>query len=179
MSPEAEKSWGINWKNLATLVLSIAAGATLISRAPADDEALFPMPSGKTYVNECGSCHTAYAPGMLPARSWRKMLTELGNHFGEDASLEEPQQLEILKALELLAADGSQANMRMRRINSAIPANLSPQRVTQTGYFKFLHDEVPGYIWQRKKIGSLANCIACHPRANEGRYGEREIRIPQ
>jgi hypothetical protein len=42
-----------------------------------------------------------------------------------------------------------------------------------------MHDEVPAYIWKRKKIGSLANCIACHTRANEGRYGEREIRIPQ
>lgn len=168
----------ITWKNLLTLIVAVGGSALLIAQSPADDEAIFPMPGGKTYVNECGSCHTAYAPGLLPTRAWRKMLGELGNHFGEDANLDEPQKLEILKALELLAADGSQANMRMRRINSAIPAHLSPQRITETGYFKYMHDEVPAYIWKRKKIGSLANCIACHPRANEGRYGEREIRIP-
>jgi cytochrome c553 len=170
---------GITWKNLLTLMLSVSAAAALISNAPADDEAIFPMPTGKTYVNECGSCHTAYAPGLLPARSWRKMMGELGNHFGEDASLEETQRLDILKTLEFLAADGSQANMRMRRINGAIAAGAAPQRISETGYFKYMHDEVPAYIWKRKKIGSLANCIACHIRANDGRYGEREVRIPQ
>jgi cytochrome c553 len=170
---------GMNWKNLSTLTLSVLATAALISNAPADDEAIFPMPAGKTYVNECGSCHTAYAPGLLPARSWRKMMDGLSKHFGEDASLAEPDQLEILMNLELLASDGSQANMRMRRINGAIAAGAMPQRVSETGYFKFMHDEVPAYMWKRKKIGSLANCVACHTRANEGRYGEREVRIPQ
>ena len=170
---------GMNWKNLSTLTLSVLATAALISNAPADDEAIFPMPPGKTYVNECGSCHTAYAPGLLPARSWRKMMDGLSKHFGEDASLAEPDQLEILMNLELLALDGGQANMRMRRINGAIAAGAMPQRVSETGYFKFMHDEVPAYMWKRKKVGSLANCVACHTRANEGRYGEREVRIPQ
>jgi len=170
---------GITWKNIATLVLAVAATVTVIRNAPANDEAIFPMPGGKTYLTECGSCHTAYAPGFLPARSWRKMMSELDRHFSEDASLDEPQHLDILKNLELLAADNVQANRRMRRINSAIAANATPQRITETGYFKFIHDEVRPSIWQRKKIGSLSNCVACHIRANEGRYGEREIRIPQ
>jgi cytochrome c553 len=170
---------GINWKNLLTLVVALGGTTLLIAQAPANDEAIFPMPAGKTYVDECGSCHTAYAPGLLPARSWRRMMGELANHFGEDASLADPQQLEITKALEILAADSNQASMRMRRINGAIPANAAPQRITETGYFKFMHDEVRPSIWKRQKIGTLANCIACHPRANEGRYGEREIRIPQ
>jgi cytochrome c553 len=107
------------------------------------------------------------------------MMDGLSKHFGEDASLAEPDQLEILMNLELLASDGSQANMRMRRINGAIAAGALPQRVSETGYFKFMHDEVPAYMWKRKKVGSLANCVACHTRANEGRYGEREVRIPQ
>ncbi|HNH88688.1 MAG TPA: hypothetical protein PLX46_04640, partial [Thiobacillaceae bacterium] len=61
---------GITWKNLLTLALAVGASALVIARAPADDDAVFPMPAGKTYVNECGSCHTAFAPGLLPARSW-------------------------------------------------------------------------------------------------------------
>jgi hypothetical protein len=170
---------GITWKNLLTLILAVGGTTLLIAQAPANDEAIFPMPTGKTYVNECGSCHTAYAPGLLPARSWRKMMGELENHFGEDASLADPQQLEILKALENLAADSAQATLRMRRIHGAIPTNAVPQRIVETGYFKYMHDEVRPSIWKRKKVGTLANCIACHSRANEGRYGEREIRIPQ
>ncbi len=170
---------GITWKNLSTLILAVSATAFAIAQAPADDDAIFPMPAGKIYVNECGSCHTAFAPGLLPARSWRKMMGDLGSHFGEDASLDEPQHLAIQKDLEVLAADGTQANMRIRRINGAIPAGAAPQRISETGYFKYMHDEVPKHIWQRKKIGTPGNCIACHTRANEGRYGEREVRIPQ
>jgi cytochrome c553 len=179
MSLGMKNTMGINWKNLLTLVLAVGGASMLITQAPANDEAIFPMPAGKTYVNECGSCHTAYAPGLLPIRSWRKMMNEMDNHFGEDASLSEPDRLEITKSLEILAADDIQATQRMRRINSAIPANAVPQRITETGYFKFMHDVGRPSIWKRKKIGTLANCIACHPRANEGRYGEREIRIPQ
>jgi len=169
----------MTWKHLLMLLLAVGGSTLLISQAPANDEANFPMPAGKAYVDECGSCHTAYAPGMLPARAWRKMMAELADHFGEDASLSEPRRMEITQALELLASDGSQATLRMRRINATIPASAAPQRISETGYFRFIHDEVRPSIWKRKQIGTLANCIACHPRANDGRYGEREIRIPQ
>lgn len=169
---------GITWRNLLTLALSVGGVLLIIAKAPADDAAIFPMPAEKTYVNECGSCHTAYAPGLLPARSWHKMMATLTDHFGDDASLSEPQRLEITKALEIMAADSPQASMRMRRINSAIPAAMTPLRITETGYFKYMHDEVRPSIWRRKKIGTLANCVACHQRANEGRYSEREIQIP-
>jgi cytochrome c553 len=40
------------------------------------------------YEAECGSCHMAYAPGMLPARSWTKMLAGLDAHFGQNAELD-------------------------------------------------------------------------------------------
>lgn len=170
---------GITWKNLLTLFLAMGATAFAIAQSPTGDEAVFLMPAGKTYVNECGSCHTAFAPGLMPGRSWRKMMGALGNHFGDDASLDEPQRLAILKDLENLASDTPVANMRMRRINGTIPVDAVPQRIVDTGYFKYMHDEVPGYIWKRKNIGTPANCIACHTRANEGRYGEREVRIPQ
>ena len=170
---------GITWKNLAILATLLGLAAMWIGNAPADDDAVFPMPRGKTLLSECGGCHTAYAPGLLPARSWRKMLSELGNHFGEDASVQEPVRLALLKDLEDMAADGAFADMRMRRIAASVPDNTAPQQITETAYFKFIHDEVPKSFWQRKAIGTPANCIACHPRANEGRYGEREVRIPQ
>ena len=168
-----------NWKGPAILCASVGLAGLWIGNSPLDDEAVFPMPRGKTLLNECGSCHTAYAPGLLPARSWRKMLSELGEHFGEDASVDEPVRMALLKDLEDMAADGAFADMRMRRIAGSVPVNLAPQRITETAYFKFMHDEVPRSFWQRKAIGTPANCIACHPRANEGRYGEREVRIPK
>jgi mono/diheme cytochrome c family protein len=170
---------GVTWKNLSILVLTLGLAGSWIADAPAYDEANFPMPYGKTYFAECGSCHTAYAPGLLPARSWRKMMGELGQHFGEDASLQEPERLAILKELEDMAADGAYADMRMRRIAAGIAPEAAPQRIVDTEFFKYMHDEVPSSFWRRKEIGSSSNCIACHTHANEGQYREWELRIPQ
>ena len=169
---------GVTWKHLFVLVVALGTVTLWISRSPLEDEARFPMPAGKTYVVECGSCHTAFAPGLLPVRSWHKMMDGLAHHFGEDASLEEPQYFAILKELETLAADGSYADMRMRRISGAIPPDAAPQRFSDTDFFKYLHDKVPMALWKHKRIRTPSNCIACHIRANEGRYGEREVRLP-
>ncbi|MGQ9860823.1 MAG: diheme cytochrome c [Thiobacillaceae bacterium] len=170
---------GVNVKNLSLLVVAIVLTGVWIGQGQADSEVVFPMPPGPLYVKECGSCHTAYAPGLLPARSWQKMMNELDNHFGEDASLAEPERLAILRWLTDFAADNPNANMLMRRIAASIPRGAAPQRITETRLFSFQHDEVPTHFWKRAKIGSKANCGACHTRANEGRYPEREVRIPK
>ncbi|MDH5218993.1 MAG: diheme cytochrome c, partial [Gammaproteobacteria bacterium] len=39
------------------------------------------------YKEECSACHMAYQPGLLPARSWEKMMDNLADHFGENAEL--------------------------------------------------------------------------------------------
>lgn len=169
---------GVTVKSLALLLMGLALAVFWIATGQADENTLFPMPADKLYVEECGACHTAYAPGFLPARSWVRMMRELDSHFGDDASLDEPQRLAIQRQLTDLAADSRNGTLLMRRIAGSIPANAAPQRITEGWFFKFMHDEVPASFWQRKKVGSKANCIACHPRANEGSYPEREVRIP-
>lgn len=37
----------------------------------------------------------AYSPSLLPARSWRKIMTDLERHFDSDARLEEPVRLAL------------------------------------------------------------------------------------
>ncbi len=169
----------VTWKGLAIFSVVMGLAGLWMVNAPAHDEALFPMPRGKTYVSECGSCHVAYAPGLLPARSWRQMMAELDDHFGEDASVQEPVWLALLKDLEDMAADGAFADMRMRRIAASVPLEAAPLRITETAYFKALHERLPGRVWKGPAIRTQGNCAACHPRANEGWYSEREIRIPR
>jgi hypothetical protein len=169
----------VNLKNLTVLSFGVGLTAFWIGSGMADGDAAFPMPAGKLYVAECGGCHTAYAPGLLPARSWKKMLTELDHHFGEDASLDEAQRTEIEKLLIASAADSLGGTTLMRRIAGGIAAADAPQRISGTPFFKYMHDEVPAGFWKRAKIGSPANCVACHVRANEGRYFEREVSIPK
>ena len=167
------------WKSLAIFIMVTGLAGLWLANAPEHDEALFLMPRNKTFVTECGGCHTAYAPGLLPARSWRRMMETLEDHFGKDASVLEPVRLALLKDLEDMAADGAYADMRMRRIAASVPVDAAPQRITETAFFKALHDQVPRKFWQHPSVRSPGNCAACHPRANEGRFGEREIRMPR
>lgn len=140
---------------------------------------VLPMPASRLYVQECGSCHTAYSPTYLPARSWRKLMQDLGRHFGEDAGLPAAERDLLLAQLESLAGDSPGAVPAIAQRNARVPAAETPLRVTAMPFFAYMHDEVPDHIWQRPKVGSKSNCVACHPRADEGRYFEREIRIPK
>jgi len=39
--------------------------------------------SNNKYTDHCGACHCAYQPGLLPTDSWRKILENSEDHFGE------------------------------------------------------------------------------------------------
>ena len=68
----------------AFLALFVAAAAAQTGKpASASDPAAM-------WKAECSSCHMAYHPGLLPERSWRKMMAELDKHFGQNASLDAP-----------------------------------------------------------------------------------------
>ena len=39
------------------------------------------------YNEICGSCHFPYQPGLLPAVSWGKIMSDTDNHFGKTLKL--------------------------------------------------------------------------------------------
>jgi hypothetical protein len=83
---------------------------------------------------ECASCHTLYHPGLLPERSWRKLMAGLDKHFGESAALDPVTNKEITDFLVKYSADQS-ADRRSSRIASSIPAASTAHyrdRVVQT-----------------------------------------------
>jgi Dihaem cytochrome c len=171
---------GVNGKNLSILLATIVGSSFLLTASwGSDGDAIFsPVTHGPT-KEECSACHMAYPAGLLPARSWKRMMGELDKHFGEDASLAPEVASDITRYLTENAADSRHATRIMSRIASGIPHNAEPQRFTDTRYFGYLHDEVPAYVWKRKGIASKANCVACHTRADHGSFIEREIRIPK
>jgi cytochrome c551/c552 len=120
------------------------------------------------WQQECGSCHIAYAPSLLPAESWRKVMAGLDKHFGSDASLT-PQESRAIT--DFLVGN---ASMRWR-------PPTSPIRITETAWFQRKHDshEIRPDIWKRAAIKSPANCAACHPGAEKGDFEEDRIRIPR
>ncbi len=117
---------------------------------------------------ECGSCHIAYLPRMLPAESWRAVMSGLDRHFGSDASLEPAVAKEIGTFLE--------ANAGKKPIATASQPLL---RITETGWFKREHRKVAAKVWTSDWVKSPANCSACHTQAAYSDYRERNIKLPQ
>ena len=125
----------------------ISAGASL-ERVPVIRDQLV-----KT---ECGACHMAYQPWFLPANSWRKIMSGLPDHFGEDASLDESTRQKITQYLIKHAGRGSTG------------AGIT---ITGLGWYKNEHrGEVSAKAL--KKAGSMANCTACHSDADRGLYDD-------
>lgn len=132
------------------------------------------------YESECGACHFAYQPGLLPSRSWRKLLDPKGleDHFGDNAELPENQRVAILDFLVSHAAETSWYK-RSTKINRSVPEDQTPLRITETRYIKKKHEEIPRRMIQdNPKVRSLSYCNNCHMRAADGVYDDDTVRIP-
>ena len=130
------------------------------------------------YKEECSSCHMAYPPGLLPARSWKKIMAGLDDHFGDNAELDAETSNNISKFLVANSADESDYR-RSRKIMRSLGNNDAPIRISETPYIKHEHDEIPDkLIKQNKKVNSLAHCNACHKKAEQGLYDEDGVNIP-
>lgn len=137
-----------------------ALSLLLLAAAAAADEARFTA-SNPAWKSECGGCHVAYPPQLLPAQSWRAVMARLDRHFGTDASVDAQTAAEIERFLVANAGRG-------RASTAAEP------RITETPWFVKEHGEVPPALWK-----SPANCGACHTRAEQGDYSERTLRWPR
>ena len=130
------------------------------------------------YLEECGSCHFPYQPGLLPARSWSKVMGTLDNHFGENAELPAEDRDMLLDYLLKNSAENSSYKRSVKIMNSLRPGD-APLRVSETPYFLKKHDELtPDMVKNNPKVGSLSNCNACHTEAARGSFSETGILIP-
>ncbi len=169
------------WMQFLVLITSISSTTVLLaSGGMGEGEGGGQMPPviNTKWKAECSSCHMLYHPGLLPERSWNKMMAGLDKHFGENASLDVATRDEISHFLALNSAD-KQDNRRSNRINQSIPANVTPLRISETRYFIAKHDEISAATFKRKSIGSAANCAACHKGAEKGNFSESQIKIPR
>ena len=147
-------------KRAALLLLAVLA-----TNAFADDHRAR-LPANATYRDECGSCHVAYPPGLLPAVSWQRLMSDLPRHYGTDASLDEPVRQSLATWLD--------ANASRKRLEAP-----PEDRITKSRWFVREHDEVPANAWRRASIKTAANCSACHSGAAQGDYDEHGVRIPR
>ncbi len=117
---------------------------------------------------ECGSCHVAYPPALLPAPAWRAQMATLKAHYGSDATLDPTTAAHVGAFLERNAG----------RDRGTAAATAEPPRITTTTWFVKEHRKVPAPAWKSAAVKSAANCGACHAGADKGSFDERAVRIP-
>jgi diheme cytochrome c len=161
---DTKKRWILD---ITAWVIGLLASMVLIAHEAMAGGSLA-TPPNERWKTECGSCHIAYPPQLLPAQAWHRMMSQLDKHFGTDASLDPAAAAEIGAYLERYSGS-------TRRAPPA-PGSL---RITETAWFIHEHREVPPAAWKHPAVKGAANCAACHTTAEQGDFRERNIRIPR
>jgi len=120
------------------------------------------------YKQECGSCHIAYAPFLLPKSAWDSMMSDLENHFGDDASLEEETHARIAVFLEKYANDVLDTKFAQQKESEEIA-------ISQTPYWEVAHRKLNPKIFKTEAIKSKANCQTCHKDAESGIFAKNAV----
>ncbi|MDO8598002.1 MAG: cytochrome b/b6 domain-containing protein [Sulfuricaulis sp.] len=168
------------------LTLGVAAGALWFFQGKLIESAARPylpfigktLPDNETWRAECESCHLAYHPTLLPARSWQALMDKQDDHFGEALGLDTTVTAEILKFLQDNSAEMGLTEPAVK-INRSISRESTPLRVTETGYWIEKHQRIADEVWRRPKVGSKANCGACHLDADKGTFEDAAMRLPK
>jgi hypothetical protein len=156
-------------RRIRPALLGVAAAFGLLQGALAEDHHRFASaPLLPKYQQECSACHVAYPPGLLPRASWQRVMAQLKNHYGTDASLDAATSAELSTWLAANAAGGGRS------------LDPPPQdRITRSAWFVRQHDEVSAATWKRASVKSASNCSACHAQADKGDFNEHQVRIPR
>ncbi len=130
----------------------------------------------RLFAAECGDCHTLYPPSLLPRRSWERLMGDLGNHFGDDASLEPQEEQSILAYLVQNAAETSSSEASVKILQSM--PNQDMIAVTQTPFWKRTHSGIAQNEFESGAVKSRANCKACHSDVERGLIEDCNIVLP-
>lgn len=126
---------------------------------------------------ECGSCHLAYPPGLLPGRSWVELLRTLDHHFGDDASVAPATRDALMTYAVANSADVGGQDHALSAAIARATAGKVPLRISEISFLAHEHGEVRPST--AAKAGSFARCQACHTGAERGSFAEGEIVLPK
>ena len=127
---------------------------------------------------ECGSCHLAFHPSLLPARSWQQLIAQQDRHFGTDLALDEATRSALLAFATSNAAE-RHATEAAFKIDRSLKTKDAPLRITQTPYWIEKHSGIAASDWLLPRVKSKINCAACHRDADVGTFEDAAMRIPR
>ena len=174
---------------MRTLFLMATVLFALSSTAQAE---VLPIVEDKTANAECSDCHMAYSPITLPQASWKKIFSNLSDHFGEDASLDDATTKHVMNyyvmnsndvikkkyenIYEDMKAKAAKAgkNVKYLRVPGILrsankwTSNGAPERIQDVSRFKSKHSfsnackPTIKNVMARAKIPTMAMCSGCH-----------------
>jgi hypothetical protein len=156
---------------IALALITLLFSFTFLQRAQAGGGHFFAPVSDAIVKTECGSCHLAYPPSMLPSRSWTQLMADLKNHFGDDASLDAATTARIAHYLNDNAADTGGQRFGRKLLRGAELQN-PPLRISELPKWVSEHRKISPSEWTRKDVVSKTNCVACHADAERGYFDE-------
>jgi aldehyde:ferredoxin oxidoreductase len=106
------------------------------------------------------------------------MMSDLENHYGEDAWLDPETTAEITEYLGKNDAEHFQSEASFNLLVN-VPEDEIPMRITEMTYFRSKHEDIPQSTFMRKSVRSVLNCGACHAYAEFGSFEDAHIRIPE
>lgn len=165
------------WSGILIVGLLVAFGRLAVSMGEEGEGGGLAPVSNATYAKECGACHFAYPPGLLPSASWKKIMGNLSDHFGDNAELAPKDQAEIASYLDANGADRAAHRQSAKALRSL--GGKEPIRITEVPYIRRKHDEIPArLIAGNPKVKKLSNCAACHTTADRGIFSEGNVVVP-
>lgn len=101
-------------------------------------------------------------------------MSDLENHFGDDASLEPEDEKIILDFLVQYSAEKSTKEASYKILKSI--ENKDIIAISQTSFWKNEHKNIPKEVFLDKDIKSKANCKACHSDVEKGLIEDDKIK---
>ncbi|MBD2487478.1 cytochrome C [Aulosira sp. FACHB-615] len=99
------------------------------------------------YIENCGKCHIAIPPEVLPTQTWKNLLED-SQHYGVQLQpLVDPPRILVWRYL---------ANFSRSQRND----EETPYRLNKSRLFKALHPKV-----DLPRPLQLSSCVSCHPSA--------------
>lgn len=101
-------------------------------------------------------------------------MSDLENHFGDDAYVEEETHNIILKFLEQNSAETSTKEAAFMILDSL--KNKDIIAITKSNYWKKTHKNIDNNIFSNSLVKSKANCKACHNDIEKGLIEDENIK---
>ncbi|WP_298750085.1 cytochrome C [uncultured Arcobacter sp.] len=102
------------------------------------------------------------------------MMSDLENHFGDDASISEEDNQNISAFLIKNSAETSTKEFSFKILNSI--GNKDIIAITHTDFWKKEHEEIPKKVFGHADVKSKANCKACHSDVEKGLIEDDKIK---